>query len=537
MKISEVRFRNFKRFTDLKITGIPPRARLVVLVGPNGSGKSSVFDGLNQWYRMRSRIGWSSDEEYYFKGTGPDRDWYGLVDVRFHDVNPQNVDKGWMYFRTAYRNDPDFRISTFERVGAPYEATTFLRAIDNDQAVSKNYQRLVHKTFTGVYSVANDDKTVKQLRDELIGRVKQSMSRVFDDLILNDIGDPLGEGTFLFKKGTVSNFPYKNLSSGEKAAFDLLLDLILNLEYYPNALFFIEEPEAHMHTALQGRLLEEILNIISPESQLWITTHALGVMHKARELAYREPESVVFLDFSEHDFDEPTTISPASIDGLVWEKLLSIALGDFRADLAPEIIVLCEGTVQGARRKEFDAQIYRRILGRKYPQIVFVPGGSCTELEQPDHMGYQLLKHVLRNTKVLRLIDRDDRSDAEVAELNRLKILVTSRRSLESYLFDDEILEKLVQSYAKDPRLLQEVFKAKADAIATIVQQGRPSDDIKAAAGRMYVEIKRILGLTRAGSSVESFMKDTLAPLVSEDTNVFREMEAEIVEPILRAPD
>lgn len=536
MKISQIKFRNFKRFTDLTINGIPPQARLVVLVGPNGSGKSSVFDGLNQWYRMKCNLSWLSDAEYYFKSeAGQSRDWYRLVDVSFHDVNPQDVNKGSMYFRTAYRNDPDFRLDRFERVGAPYETPTFNRAIDNDQAVSRNYQRLVHKTLTGVYSPANGEKTVRQLRDELIGKVKDSMSRVFEDLTLNDIGDPLGEGTFFFKKGVVDSFPYKNLSSGEKAAFDILLDLILKLEYYPNALFFIEEPEAHMHTTLQGRLLEEMFRVIPPESQLWITTHALGVMHKARELAHTQPDSVVFLDFSGHDFDGPTTITPASIDGLVWEKLLSIALGDFRADLAPEIIVLCEGTMQGTQRKNFDAQIYRRILGAKYPQIVFVPGGSCTELEQPDHMGYQLLKNVLRNTKVLRLIDRDDRSDAEVAELKRSRILVTSRRSLESYLFDDEILEKLVRSRGQDPSHVQAVLQAKANAIAETVQQGRPCDDIKAAAGRTYVEIKRILSLTQIGSSVEAFMRDTLAPLVSEDTNVFREMEAEIVEPILRA--
>ena len=46
MRITGVHLKNYKRFTDLQITGIPQSARLVVMVGPNGSGKSSVFDAF-----------------------------------------------------------------------------------------------------------------------------------------------------------------------------------------------------------------------------------------------------------------------------------------------------------------------------------------------------------------------------------------------------------------------------------------------------------------------------------------------------------
>ncbi|AYN86499.1 AAA family ATPase [Commensalibacter melissae] len=49
MKIKNVQIRNFKRFTDLKIEGIPETAKMVVLVGPNGCGKSSVFEAFNYW--------------------------------------------------------------------------------------------------------------------------------------------------------------------------------------------------------------------------------------------------------------------------------------------------------------------------------------------------------------------------------------------------------------------------------------------------------------------------------------------------------
>ena len=49
MKIKSINLKNFKRFTDLKIEGIPEKAKLVVMIGPNGCGKSSVFDAMNAY--------------------------------------------------------------------------------------------------------------------------------------------------------------------------------------------------------------------------------------------------------------------------------------------------------------------------------------------------------------------------------------------------------------------------------------------------------------------------------------------------------
>jgi hypothetical protein len=224
------------------------------------------------------------------------------------------------------------------------------------------------------------------------------MLNVFDDLILNNIGDPLGDGSFRFQKGAVESYHYKNLSGGEKAAFDLLLDLNIKIEHYDNTVFFIDEPESHMHTVLQGKLIKEIYRIIPDNGQMWINTHSLGVMRMAKELSRHNPDSVVFIDFGEVDFDNEVEIKPASIDGLMWEKFLSVALGDFSHHLNPEVLVMCEGDANGIRRKNYDALIYRKLFENKYPHIVFVSGGSCSDLEKPDHIGFKLLSEVLSST-------------------------------------------------------------------------------------------------------------------------------------------
>lgn len=120
MRVSEIVFKNFKRITDLTITGIPQTARLVLIVGPNGSGKSSVFDGLAHWNRINSGQGYLSDEKYYKKNIGEAFNWHNSVTVNFHGSGGPGMDR--LYLRTAYRNDPDFSADTFGRPQSPTAA-------------------------------------------------------------------------------------------------------------------------------------------------------------------------------------------------------------------------------------------------------------------------------------------------------------------------------------------------------------------------------------------------------------------------------
>ena len=51
MKLKSVNIKDFKRFTNLTVQGIPETARLIILAGPNGCEKSSFFDALYTWYK------------------------------------------------------------------------------------------------------------------------------------------------------------------------------------------------------------------------------------------------------------------------------------------------------------------------------------------------------------------------------------------------------------------------------------------------------------------------------------------------------
>ena len=71
-------------------------------------------------------------------------------------------------------------------------------------------------------------------------------------------------------------------------------------------------------------------------------------------------------------------------------------------------------------------------------------------------------------------------------------------------------------------------MNAKRQAIEESKRRGNPEDDIKSASGKIYTELKRILSLRQCGNKKDSFLRDTITPLITEDTQVYRELESEI---------
>lgn len=531
MKIKNVTVKKFKRFSDLSISDISETVRLIVLVGPNGSGKTSLFEAFNHYYRLIS-YGNPGLQDYFEKKSETTTlgNWYqNKVKIQFHNnENPTGQQlKGKFYFRSAYRNEPDFTVNNLQKQNNPTDRIKLQTLMQNDLTVSENYQRLVAQTLAGVYKTSNDSKSVQELREELIGKVKSSLSLIFDDLNLSSIGDPLSNGSFFFEKGTSKDFHYKNLSAGEKSVFDLILDMITKSIFYTDAIFCIDEPEAHLHTRLQSKVLKELYNLTPENSQLWISTHSIGMLKEAEELEEANPGTVVFLDFDNRDFDLTETMKPAKINKAIWDRFFDLAFADFSKLIAPATIVFCEGTSQGRKYKDFDAQVYGNIFESKYHDTKFVSIGSSTEIENIENQSIKMLSNILKSSSIIKFVDRDDKSAQEIQELLDKNIKTSKRRHIESYLFDDELIAKLCISIDKDD-LLQDCLDAKKSALADSAGRGNPADDIKSASGNIFTEIKRILGLTQCGNNKCAFIRDTMTPLVTEDTKIYEELENEI---------
>lgn len=532
MRIKEVTLNGFKRFRQLKLVGLSDSIKLVMLVGPNGCGKSSIFEAFNHWYKYYG-FGRTGESDFYVKkgAVVDEKDWYvRTVQLEFWDgrLSREQIHKVF-YFRTAYRNEAEFTTDSIERLGDPSDRIRFEKLIATDSVVSSNYKRLASLTLKGVYSGEHDAKSVKDLRELLIGRVQNSMLRVFESLQLEGVGDPLVNGSFYFTKGTSKGFHYKNLSAGEKSAFDLILDMIVQSQYYPQAVYCIDEPETHMHTSLQSKLMTELYALIPDEGQMWVASHSLGMLKTAREIEAAHPGTVAFFDFTDLDFDETAEVRPMPIGTSIWNRFLDLALGDLADLVAPQTVVFCEGNPLGTKNKNFDAQIYQRIFSDLVPAPVFVSVGSCNDVMDDNNVGMSLVKSVLTHSKIIRLVDRDNRSAEEIADAARSGIRVLSRRHLESYLLDDEVLRKLCERNGCGDAI-GDVLEIKRQAIEGAVGRGRDDSDIKAAAPTMIEGFRRRLVLRNAGNLPATFLRDTIAPLITQDMSVYQQLKHDIFE-------
>ena len=254
------------------------------------------------------------------------------------------------------------------------------------------------------------------------------------------------------------------------------------------------------------------------------------MMRQARDIEAEEPGSVVFLDFGDRDFDTPQTIEPTSPGRQFWKNAHSVALGDLAELVAPSRVVICEGepaTNQSARNCSLDADCYTQICENEFPETEFVSVGNDQQVVGDKRGLAETLQKLIGAMMVVRLIDRDDQTTEEVAASQQDGVRVLSRRNLESYLFDDEVLKALAVEEGKAEKV-QELLDEKQRILDEAT--GRPADDLKPARGAIYVACKRILSLTQCGNTAEAFMRHTLAPLIKPGMNVYNELKTDIFE-------
>lgn len=389
---------------------------------------------------------------------------------------------------------------------------------------------MASRALEDVFTKESSTTTIGAYRDKLIGEIREPIMRLFPGLKFAGIGNPMDKGTFQFDKGDILGFDYKNLSGGEKSAFDLIVDFVVKRHSYSDAVYCIDEPELHMNTRVQGALLAELLALIPGDSQLWIASHSIGMMRKARELYDADPASVVFLDFGDRDFDKATTIGPTKPTRAFWANVLHVALDDLASLVAPSEVVICEGnpvTPVQSKNVEHDARIYSTIFADEMPDVTFVSAGSAKQVSGDFLALATILPKLARGMSVRRVIDLDDHAPTDVIDYKQQGITVLSRRHIEAYLFDDEVLTKLCASVGNSA-VTPTVLTAKAAAVADSVARGNPPDDIKSAAGKIYTETKRILGLTQAGNDRHAFARNTLAPLIKPGMTVYATLKQDI---------
>ena len=519
MRVKTVKLVEFKRFDDLTIDLGPTPKKIVALVGPNGCGKSSIFDAFEQQLKQWRDYG-SEGVEFYSKSFFYDdnrrNEQYNAreaVDVTF---DSGSLNRKSFYLRTSYRFTPRINIQQLSLVPAILDlGDEPISTIALDQRLQTNYQRLLGASYT---AFTKGVKTGDQVRDELIGEINNILSSILD-VQISDLGNPLeGRGEFYFKKGNTIDFPYANLSSGEKEVIDLVIDFVVKSKEYTDTVYCIDEPDLHLSTVIQRKLLVEIDKLIPENCQLWIATHSIGFM---RALQNELKEKSQILDFSRKDyFTGKHDIQPIVPNRQNWMRIFETALDDLTNLVGPNRIVYCEGRAEPGIHgieKGLDARIYENIFSATFDDTVFVSSGGNTELDQRSDIAIQILSKVFKGIEILVLKDRDMSSGKLTDELARQVYLsnnppnhrVLKRWELENYLFDKEILLK----YCCESEGLT-FHEADYDNFVTDINNQNVKDEIS--------RIKNFCGIQSSISEVR--FKLNLSKFITEETAVYQEL-------------
>ena len=537
MKIKSIKLESFRRFKSLTIEGLPETARLIVMVGPNGSGKSSVFDALLRLRYNSGNILNILPDSYLIKFDLPEKpllegdlseeilseEVYREPEVEFHTDPPTNVND-WrkiVHVRSAYRNDILNKSSRFLQKVAPLiEVIRFNRLAENDQAVASNYDRILGPWVERISARVQNRESVDDIEDELYGELRDAIRELFRDpqLTLIGMGNPKDGKIFEFNKGTSHGFSYENLSSGEKAALDLILDIIVAKTEIKDTVFCIDEPEAHIHTKLQGPLLGELYNLIPENSQLWIATHSIGMVRKAQDLWRENKEAVVFLDFGKDDFDKPVKLKPTQPDSDFWGRVYEVALGDLAELVLTERTVFCES-------RGVDAECYQTIFKNRYPNLRFVPLEDKGNVMKTVEATNLALGKIAKSAMVIGIVDLDDATPQGVKRRKEEGIRTLSRRTIESFLLDDEVLAKVCEDFSQ-PDKVNDLLTAKQEALDK--HNLKPDDNLKAIVQTVHGAAQRALKPVRLGDRKESFMMDILAPRIQPGMAVYEQLHEDI---------
>jgi hypothetical protein len=176
---------------------------------------------------------------------------------------------------------------------------------------------------------------------------------------------------------------------------------------------------------------------------------------------------------------------------------------------------------------EIQTGCYRTIFSQEFPDTDFMSVGIANDSIDRSGRTSAMIRAVAAGTSVVRLIDRDDRSEAEIADLRQQGVRVLSERHLESYLFADEILTALCESCGKSDRA-SELLDAKAKALEESRGRGNATDDMKSAAGATYNAIKRLLDPPSPGSTYRVFMREVLARQVTPATTTYGRLRQDV---------
>ena len=227
----------------------------------------------------------------------------------------------------------------------------------------------------------------------------------------------------------VDDFLVQVNGAGIREALRLILDYELNR---PNILL-VEEPEIHLHPALETSMMR-YLKSIGKDCQIFITTHSTNFLDTAEMrnvyLASRDNSTnIQMINVEEAEQSIPHELGIRLSSLFMFDRLVFVE-GPTDEDVIREWASICGINLAQA-------------------SVGFVPMGGVRNLA---HFATEATINFLskRRVSIFFMLDRDEREEAEVKRLsaqlgNKAELIVLKKRELENYLLGPKAIAKFIE--------------------------------------------------------------------------------------------
>ena len=493
MHINQINLINFKRFRKLTIDLSKLRwsPKLVLVIGANGSGKSSLFDAF-EWISIPGKEGITNESTYY------EDSYY----IRFSEQASGTAGQLPISVKVDFDN-AQFSQRILNFVGSPKNMEEFFglrrKNLFYGRSAVRQTPRIINKSLKLINPSSDEDRPhfytdiderfendISLVKKSFIPSINKALKRIFagsDSTSLRLVSIlPSRTGKFVeikFKKGT-SAFGHDLLSSGEKAIFGTLLNLLVRRSHFQDSIYFIDELDVHLNTSLQYAFLKEVTENWIPENcQLWTASHSLGFIQFAKE-----SENAAILNFEHLDFDLPQIVFPQPKENTeIYE--IAVPKDMLSAVFKDKILIFCENE---------DVAVYNAV---NLSNRLFISAKDKNDV-------YFSVK---KNPKFFGIMDKDFLTPSEI-ELIRQKVpnlFVLNYYSIESYLYHPENLEEIIEDFD------MESYK----------------NDLKQQKQELYEKI--IYGLKQSRDSYKVLTQEKIKATNSED-DIFASLKSEVFE-------
>lgn len=218
------------------------------------------------------------------------------------------------------------------------------------------------------------------------------------------------------------------MSDGEKLVFYLIGAVLYAC---PNAILVIEEPETLLHNSIKNILWDEI-EATRPDCTFIYLTHDI-------DFATSRPDS------------KRIWIRSYNADTHVWDYELIESNESFPEEVYMEILGSRKPIlfIEGTDTNSIDCRLYPLI----FPDYLVKPMGGCQKVIETTKAFGQLKDFHMLESKGI--VDRDRRTEGEVAYLREQHIYVPDVAEVENLLMIESVIKTVARRLMKDP---EEVF-------------------------------------------------------------------------------